>query len=90
MVDLYSQIYANDSIEGDAATLAVQLREAYVAPDASARLAAMRTIWGGERAGDYGRYVLTAFAAARFAAVRSLKHVTVVGACHDRFAAKLA
>lgn len=67
MVDLYSQIYADNRIEGDPATLAVQLREAYVARDAAARLAAMRAIWGGERASDYGRYVLTAFAAARFA-----------------------
>lgn len=67
MVDLYSQIYADDAIEGEFATLAAQLREAYVAPSASNRLTAMQAIWGGNRASDYGRYVLTAHAAARFA-----------------------
>ncbi|GMM93901.1 hypothetical protein [Qipengyuania sp. MTN3-11] len=63
MVDLYSQIYAEESVEGDAAITAARLREAYVAPDPAARLAAIRDIWGGDR--DYGRFVLTAYAAAR-------------------------
>ena len=67
MVDLYSQIYADNRIEGDAAERAVSLREAYVAPAAADRLAAMRAIWGEQDSLDYGRYVLTAFAAARFA-----------------------
>ncbi|XUU59740.1 hypothetical protein ACRAQ6_09165 [Erythrobacter sp. HA6-11] len=67
MVDLYSQIYADDRIEGETAERAVTLRNAYVAASAAERLAAMQTIWGGDAKSDYGRYVLTAFAAARFA-----------------------
>jgi len=63
MVDLYSQIYADDGVTGDAADRAIALREAYVAGDAAARIAAMKELWGS---GDtYGRYVLTAYAAAR-------------------------
>ncbi|WFL77264.1 hypothetical protein P7228_14935 [Altererythrobacter arenosus] len=64
IVSLYSQIYADDSITGDVAFTASRLREAYVAPDPADRLAAMRDVWGGSEA-DYGRYVLTAYAAAR-------------------------
>ncbi|WP_232367313.1 hypothetical protein [Altererythrobacter lutimaris] len=67
MVDLYSQIYADDRSEGEAAERAVTLRNAYVAASAAERLAAMQKVWGGDAANDYGRYVLTAFAAARFA-----------------------
>jgi len=62
MVDLYSQLWAED-IEGDARTRAATLREAYVAQDPAARLAAMRELWGD--GADYGRQVLTAYAAAR-------------------------
>lgn len=65
MVTLYSQIYADNRIEGDAAERAVTLRNAYVASAAADRLAAMQSIWG--EGDDYGRYVLTAYAAARFA-----------------------
>jgi hypothetical protein len=63
IVDLYAQIHAEGGIEGEAATTAAQLREAYVASDPAARLAAIRNVWGGSE--DYGRYVLTAYAAAR-------------------------
>jgi hypothetical protein len=62
MVDLYSQLFAED-IEGDARTRASALREAYVAQDPAARLAAMQELWGN--GDDYGRVVLTAYAAAR-------------------------
>lgn len=72
MVDLYSQIYANDDIEGDAATRATQLREAYVGAAAADRIAAMQQLWGGDVASDYGRYVLTAYAAARIPASADL------------------
>jgi hypothetical protein len=65
MIDLYSQIYADDTITGEAADRATQLREAYVGAAASDRIAAMQSVWGGETASDYGRYVLTAYAAAR-------------------------
>jgi len=62
MVDLYSQLWA-DEIAGDERARAVTLREAYVAQDPAARLAAMRELWGD--GGNYGRQVLTAYAAAR-------------------------
>jgi len=63
MVDLYSQIYGDAAVEGDAAQRAARLRDAYVARDQEARLAALRELWGsGDR---YGRLVLTAQAAAR-------------------------
>lgn len=62
MVDLYSQLWA-EGITGDARDRAGSLREAYVARDPAARLAALHELWGS---GDnYGRQVLTAYAAAR-------------------------
>jgi hypothetical protein len=64
MVDLYSQIYAEAGSQGEPAARATQLREAYVAAEPEARLAAIRGLWG-EGAPDYGRQVLTAYAAAR-------------------------
>ena len=68
MIDLYSQIYADETITGEAADIATQLREAYVGADPQARLSAMQELWGGDVANDYGRYVLTAYAAARMPA----------------------
>lgn len=68
MIELYSQIYADDTIEGEAAQRAAQLRTAYVASEPQARLSALREVWGGDEASDYGRYVLTARAAARLPA----------------------
>ena len=68
VIDLYSQIYADETITGDAADIATQLREAYVGADPQARLSAMEELWGGDVASDYGRYVLTAYAAARMPA----------------------
>ena len=46
------------------------MREAYVARDAAGRVAAMRTLWGDGN--DYGRQVLTAYAAARLPASEAL------------------
>lgn len=63
MVDLYSQLWASDSYEAADKVLAAQLREAYVANTPEQRLEAMRSLWGERR--DYGRLVLTAYAAAR-------------------------
>lgn len=68
MVDLYSQIYADETITGEAADRAAQLRNAYIARSPQDRLTAMQAIWGGNAASDYGRYVLTAYAAARIPA----------------------
>lgn len=66
MVDLYSQIYANRDAEtgGVGPVLAGRLRDAYVDPAPAERLAAITDVWGGGQA-DYGRLVLTAYAAAR-------------------------
>ena len=64
MVDLYSQIYALGGVDGPDGTAASLLRTAYTANAPADRLAALRSLWG-ERAGDYARLVLTAYAAAR-------------------------
>lgn len=63
-VDLYAQIYADDDVIGDPALVSTRLREAYVAADAVDRMSAITDVWGGLD-GDYGRFVLTAYAAAR-------------------------
>ncbi|APE28935.1 hypothetical protein [Aurantiacibacter gangjinensis] len=63
MVDLYSQLWASDRYDAADKQLPAQLREAYVANTVADRVAAMRSLWG-ENA-DYGRLVLTAYAAAR-------------------------
>jgi hypothetical protein len=64
MVDLYAQLWADPEIDTDDKDEAGQLREAYVAGDPQARLSAMQTLWGSGTP-DYGRLVLTAYAAAR-------------------------
>ncbi|MBO9602433.1 MAG: hypothetical protein J7496_07995 [Novosphingobium sp.] len=64
MVDLYSQIYADSEVEGEAATRADRLREAYVARTPSEQVQAIKDVWGSATP-DYGRMVLTAYAAAR-------------------------
>lgn len=69
-VDLYSQLYADSTIEGDGRDRATTLRTAYVARDAAARLTAMRSLWGENPA--YGRMVLTAYAAARVPVAEAL------------------
>ncbi|MGX7895031.1 hypothetical protein [Tsuneonella sp. HG222] len=63
MVDLYSQILADPDIEGEVKDRATTLRNAYIAASAADRLGAIRSLWGGEP--DFGRQVLTAYAAAR-------------------------
>jgi hypothetical protein len=66
MVDLYSQVYANDDITGGPADRALLLRDAYVAASPADRLKAMKTLWDGVDAKQrYARQVLTAYAAAR-------------------------
>ena len=70
MVDLWSQIYGDDDVQGDWKGNAEKLRQAYVAAEPAARLAAMQALWGD--ASDpqrvYSRHVLTAYAAARMPA----------------------
>jgi hypothetical protein len=67
MVDLYSQIYSQDDINGPWADAADTLRKAYVAESASERHAAIVALWDGAADPDarYSRQVLTAYAAAR-------------------------
>lgn len=66
MVDLYSQIFASRQQDGDSAALNVstRLRDAYVDPDPANRLAAIKDVWDSQTP-EYGRLVLTAYAAAR-------------------------
>jgi hypothetical protein len=66
MVDLYSQIFADSEVGGDAAQRAERLREAYVARNSADRVAAINELWGSATP-EYGRLVLTAYAAARIA-----------------------
>ena len=70
MVDLYSQLWADPEIGSGDKDDARQLREAYVAGDPKARLSAIQSLWGSTP--DYGRQVLTAYAAARLPADKSL------------------
>jgi len=66
MVDLYSRLWSEE-IEGQGRERAATLRVAYVASDPAERLAAMRQLWdeANDPARDFGRLVLTAYAAAR-------------------------
>ena len=66
IVDLYSLLYAEREQAGEdpALPVASRLRSAYVDPSPAERIAAIRDVWGGAD-NQYGRYVLTAYAAAR-------------------------
>ena len=72
MIDIFSEVYADPAAKGDAADQARALREAYLANDPEARIAAMQRLWAAGNAlggGDgYGARVLTAYAAARIPA----------------------
>lgn len=72
MVDLYSEVYADPAAEGEAAEHAATLREAYVASQPAARIAAMQRLWAAGAAlggvDGHGARVLTAYAAARIPA----------------------
>lgn len=71
MVDLYSQIYG-DADEGRLAEAAGMLRTAYVGSNAAARLAAIKSLWDAAESDPYGRWVMTAYAAARLAPSENL------------------
>lgn len=81
MVDLYSEVHADPDAKGDPQTHAATLREAYLAADPAARIAAIQRLWGeGAKLGGgdgYGARVLTAYAAARIPA--SEAHADVAG-----------
>ena len=67
MVDLYSQIYAQDDINGEWAKAADTLRSAYIGERPADRLIAIQALWdgGADEEARYSRQVLTAYAAAR-------------------------
>jgi hypothetical protein len=89
MVDLYSEVYVDPAASGDPQTHAATLREAYLASDPAARIAAMQRLWAaGDKLGGgdgYGARVLTAYAAARIPATEA--HANEAG---DLIAAMLA
>ena len=70
LVDLWSQIYSDDDVEGEWKGRSETFRQAYVATEPSARLAAMESLWGDRSDPQrlYSRQVLTAYAAARMPA----------------------
>jgi len=89
MVDLYAEIYADPAASGDPQAHAAALREAYLATEPAARIAAMQRLWAaGAKLGGgdgYGARVLTAYAAARIPA--DAAHADAAG---DLIAAMLA
>ena len=82
MVDLFSEVYADPAASGDPQAHAATLREAYLAAEPAARIAAMQRLWddGAKLGGGdgYGARVLTAYAAARIPV--SEDHVDAAGA----------
>ncbi|MFN4018958.1 MAG: hypothetical protein ACK4IC_00380 [Erythrobacter sp.] len=82
LIDLYSAVYAETTAQSEVRTQAASLREAYVAADPAARIAAMQRLWDAGNAiggGDgYGARVLTAYAAARIPA--DAAHADAAGA----------
>ncbi len=74
MVDLYGQLFADADVNGEWSERAEKLRDAYIADTPAARLAAIRSLWDGSKTApqDYGRKVLTAYAAARLPASQDL------------------
>jgi hypothetical protein len=74
MVDLYGQLFSDADVNGEWSERAEKLREAYIGDTPAVRLAAMRSLWDGTKAApqDYGRKVLTAYAAARLPASQDL------------------
>lgn len=89
MVDLYSEVFSDAAASGDVQTQAATLREAYLAADPAARIAAMQRLWkAGEPLGGgdgYAARVLTAYAAARIPVAEA--HAAEAG---DLIAAMLA
>ncbi|WP_245647727.1 hypothetical protein [Novosphingobium lentum] len=67
MVDLYSQLYAQDDQGDEWAGRATKLRDAYTAASPDDRIKAIKSLWGDDSdpARTYSRRVLTAYAAAR-------------------------
>ena len=89
MVDVFSEVYLDSAATGDPQTNAATLREAYLATDPAARIAAMQRLWAAGASlggGDgYGARVLTAYAAARIPA-----NASHAGAAGDLIGAMLA
>jgi hypothetical protein len=97
MVDLYSQIYEETEEEqGAFAQASRTLRTAYVGGDTASRLAAIKALWGADQSLEdpYGRWVLTAYAAARLEPSEALEDdagpliASMLAAGFDRDAAR--
>ena len=69
LVDFYAALADNDQASRAQGTIADDLRNAYAAGDAGARLSAIRSLWGDGARTPYGRLILTARAAARLPVV---------------------
>lgn len=67
MIDIYSEIYSDNSIGGDLGDRARGLRTAYLASQPQGRVDAMEALWNSAAQGRNGYWarVMTAFAAAR-------------------------
>lgn len=70
LVDLYAQLWDEGPAQGELRDRAGVLRTAYAARDVGDRFRAIETLWGDNR--NYGRKVLTAYAAARLPVSESL------------------
>ena len=98
MVDLYSQIYAQDDISGEWAGRSEALRNAYVGDSPAQRMSAIRQLWdgGGDSQARYSRQVLTAYASARMPVAGAFKQdagelvVSMLAAGLDRNALRWA
>ncbi len=66
LIDLYGEVDEGDAAATEAAAIARDLRAAYTELDRTARLTALRQIWGEARGSrrDYARLILTSHAAA--------------------------
>lgn len=65
LVDFYAGLADNDQASRAQSAIANDLANAYGASDQTARLGAIRSLWGSDERTPYGRLILTARAAAR-------------------------
>lgn len=69
LVDFYAGLADNDQASRAQSAIANDLANAYAANDETARLGAIRSVWGSGERTPYGRLILTARAAARLPVV---------------------
>ncbi|MEA3066229.1 MAG: hypothetical protein QOJ27_2690, partial [Sphingomonadales bacterium] len=94
LVEMYSLIADRTDPSEIEGSVGDRLRKAYVAPTVGERIDAMRNLWGESDADRYGRFVLTAAAAARVPPSSDVGNRTddllgsMMTAGYDRFAAR--